>query len=461
MTLLPVCRLSLRAARLFGLACVAPALALAQPAPTGAGSDGAGAARRAAAPVERVERVERAARIEPLRLRLGLIEGLSGPFANAGEAVERNFVFAVERINARGIRIGSRPLVLELESLDSKGEVEGALQALQAAADRDVRVILQGNSSAVAAGIVAAVDRHNARNPGREMLFLNYSAIDPSLTREKCSFWHFRFDADLGMRLTALLGPLREDASVRRAYLINQNYSFGQQFSRLARERLAKLRPDIEIVGDDLIPIGRVKDFGPYVQKIRASGADVVLTGNWGNDLTLLVRAARESALETRFHTFYANGLGAPAAIGSAGAGRVLAVAEWHYNAATPGMRDVYREFTRRFPKPADDYFHARMLLMTEMLAAAAVQAGSVEPVAIAGALEDRSVEEGGVAMTIRAADHQVQTDLYLSMMDRAGSAGVELDIEGSGYGFRTVARLPAAAVSEPADCRMSRPVSR
>ena len=391
-------------------------------------------------------------------LRLGLIEGLSGPFANAGEAVERNLLFAIERINARGIRVGGTPLVLELVSLDSKGEVDGALQSLQAAADRDIRVVLQGNSSGVAAGIIGAIEKHNQRNPGREMLFLNYSAIDPALTRDKCSFWHFRFDADLEMRLTALLGALKDDRSVRRAYLINQNYSFGQEFARLARERLAQLRPDIEIVGDDLIPIGKVKDFGPYAQKIRASDADVVLTGNWGNDLTLLVRAARESALDARFLTFYANGLGAPAAIGGAGAGRVLAVAEWHYNADTPGMGETYEAFTRRFPKPADDYFHARMLLMMEMLARAAEKAGSIEPKALALALEGMSIEQGGVALQMRADDHQVQTDLYVSMMERVGSPGVDKDIEGSGFGFRTVARLPAAAVATPSSCRMNRP---
>ena len=394
-------------------------------------------------------------------MRLGLIEGLSGPFANAGEAVERNLLFAIERINARGVRVGGEPLVLELVSLDSKGEVDGALQSLQAAADRDIRVVLQGNSSGVAAGIIGAIEKHNQRNPGREMLFLNYSAIDPVLTRDKCSFWHFRFDADLEMRLTALLGALKDDRSVRRAYLINQNYSFGQEFARLARERLAQLRPDIEIVGDDLIPIGKVKDFGPYAQKIRASDADVVLTGNWGNDLTLLVRAARESALDARFLTFYANGLGAPAAIGGAGAGRVLAVAEWHYNADTPGMRQTYEAFTRRFPKPADDYFHARMLLMMEMLARAAEKAGSIEPKALALALEGMSIEQGGVALQMRADDHQVQTDLYVSMMDRVGSPGVDKDIEGSGFGFRTVARLPAAAVATPSSCRMNRPAGR
>ena len=349
---------------------------------------------------------------EPLRLRLALIEGLSGPFANAGEAVERNLVFAVERINARSLRVGGRPLVLELASLDSRGEVEGALQALQAAIDRGIRVVFQGNSSGVAAGLIAAIDRHNQRNPDRALLFLNYSAIDPELTRQRCSFWHFRFDAHLGMRMTALLQPIVDDTAVKRVFLLNQNYSFGQEFARLARSRLAQIRPDIEIVGDDLVPIGRVKDFGPYVQKIRASGADAVLTGNWGNDLTLLVRAARESGLDLRFYTFYANGLGAPAAIGDAGAGKVLAVAEWHYNAETPGMRALHQAFRRRFPDPQHDYFHARMLLMVEMLARATVAAGTDAPAAIANALEGLDIEEGGVALSMRADDHQVQTDL-------------------------------------------------
>ena len=398
---------------------------------------------------------------EPLRLRLGLIEGLSGPFANAGEAVERNLVFAIERVNARSPRVAGRPLVIELASFDSRGEVEGALQALQAAADRGIRVVLQGNSSGVAAGLIAAIDRHNQRNPGRAMLFLNYSAIDPELTRQRCSFWHFRFDAHLGMRMTALLRPIADDTAVKRVFLLNQNYSFGQEFARLARERLRTIRPDIEVVGDDLVPIGRVKDFGPYVQKIRASGADAVLTGNWGNDLTLLVRAARESGLDLRFYTFYANGLGAPAAIGEAGAGKVLAVAEWHYNADTPGMRALHHAFRRRFPDPPHDYFHARMLLMVEMLAQATVAAGSDDPVAIARELEGRRIEEGGVALRMRAADHQVQTDLLVSLMERAGAEGVATDIEGSGFGFRTVRRLPAAEVSDPPDCRMARPAGR
>ena len=37
-----------------------------------------------------------------------------------------------------------------------------------------------------------ALEKHNARNPGKEVLFLNYAAVDPDLTNSKCSYWHFR-----------------------------------------------------------------------------------------------------------------------------------------------------------------------------------------------------------------------------------------------------------------------------
>ncbi|MFO0206243.1 MAG: ABC transporter substrate-binding protein, partial [Betaproteobacteria bacterium] len=160
---------------------------------------------------------------------------------------------------------------------------------------------------------------------------------------------------------------------------INQDYSFGREVARSARQMLAARRPDVQIVGDELHPLGRIRDFAPYAAKIRQAGADTVITGNWGNDLTFLVRAARDAGLEASFYTFYGNGLGAPAAIGEAGVGRVRAVAEWHYNAGLPAMDAVYADFRQRYPEPRDDYFQARMTVLIEMLVRAIEAAGSTE----------------------------------------------------------------------------------
>jgi len=401
------------------------------------------------------------AAVEPIRL--GMIEGLSGPFANAGEAVARNLHFAVARVNARGgVRLpgGARPLALA--TFDSKGQVEEALLQLKRASDDGVRFILQGNSSAVAGALIDAIGRHNERAPAGRQLLLNYSAVDPALTNERCSFWHFRFDAHAEMRMAALMQVIEADPRVRRVYLINQDYSFGREVARSARDMLARWRPDVQIVGDELHPLGRIRDFAPYAAKIRQAGADTVVTGNWGNDLTFLVRAARDAGLEASFYTFYGNGLGAPAAIGEAGVGRVRAVAEWHYNAGLPAMDAVYADFRQRYPEPRDDYFQARMTVLIEMLVRAIEAAGSTEAAAVAQRLAGMryTAAQGNPLgeVWMRPEDHQLQAPLYVSVMERVGSRGVVRDVEGSGFGFRTERRLGAAETGRPSACRMVRP---
>jgi branched-chain amino acid transport system substrate-binding protein len=398
---------------------------------------------------------------EPIRL--ALIEGLSGAFGNAGEAVWRNLLWATERVNRRGgVHVGARARPLELLRMDSQGNTEEALQLLRAALDRGIGFVLQGNGSATAAALVAALDRHNEREPQRRALLLNYSAVDPALTNERCSFWHFRFDAHADMRLAALTEVLCGELSVRRVYLIGQDYSFGQHIVRRAREMLAARRPDMAIVGSELHPLGRVKDFLPYAAKIKASGAQAVLTGDWGNDLTLLARALREAGVQARLFTFYGNALGAPAAIGAAGLGRVVAVSEWHPNVGGAASEAFYAAFRQRFPEPQDDYVHLRMQVLVEMLTAAIERARSTDAVAVARALEGASFDPrtlGGLhAATMRAADHQLQQPLVVSVMERAGTPGVAHDVEGSGFGFRSLRRLDAAAATQPHQCRMTRP---
>ena len=399
------------------------------------------------------------AQSEPIKI--ALIESLSGPFANTGEAVFRNLYWATERVNARGgvkLSASSGLRKLQLERYDSKGQNEEALSALRSAIDDGVQFVMQGNSSATAGVLIDAINKHNEREPQRRVLFLNYAAVDPALTNEKCSFWHFRFDAHADMRLAALMEVLKDDTSVQRVYLIGQDYSFGQAVSREARRQLSVQRPDVQVVGDELHPLGRVKDFAPYAAKIKASGAQAVITGNWGNDLTLLVKAAKDIGFEGKFYTFYGNALGAPAAIGDAGLDRVLAVAEWLPNAPGASSEAFYQSFRQRFPKPADDYVHLRMQLMVQALAQALEAAGSTQPLAVAQQLERTSVTLAGQHGIMRASDHQFQQTLMVGLMQRQGGAGVKFDVEGSGYGFKVIRQIPAARAELPSRCKMERP---
>ena len=328
---------------------------------------------------------------EPIRL--AFIEGLSGAFGKAGEAVFRNLLLATERVNRRdGVRVAGTARPLLLQRLDCKGSTEEAVALLRWAFDQRIGFVLQGNSSATAAALIDALAKHNEREPQRRALFLNDSAVDPALTNECFSFWHFRFGAHADMRLA-------------------------------------------------------------------------VLTAKWGNDLTLLVRALRKVGSDAKLHTSYGNALGAPAVIGEAGIGRVLAVAEWHPNGGGAASDAFYADSRQRFTQPQDDHVHVRIQLLVEMLAAAIERAGSAEAAAVARALGGlgSNVTSMGAwhAATMRAADHQLQQPLVVSQMERAGSPGVPHDVEGSGFGFRTVRRLQPAAVAQAHSCRMSRPDRR
>ena len=410
-------------------------------------------------------------------VRIAMVESLSGPFANTGEAVFRNLVWAAERVNARGgVKLpgGNRPLLVM--RYDSKGQNEEALSALRSAIDDGAQFVMQGNSSATAAALMDAINKNNERDPGRRVLFLNYSAGDPVLTNEKCSFWHFRFDAHSDMRMAALMQAIKDDRALQKVYLIGQDYSFGQAVLGEAKKQLGLQRPDVQVVGDELHPVGRVKDFLPYANKIKASGAQAVITGNWGNDLTLLVKAAKDAGFDGKFYTFYGNALGAPAAIGEAGVGKVVAVADWLPNVPTQGSEAFYQSFRERFPKPEDDYVHMRMQLMVESLAQALERAGTAAPAvpasavspapgkaaaidvaAVATQLERADVRLAGQSGRMRASDHQFQQALVVGVMEKSGTPGVKFDVEGSGYGFRVVKQISAAQAEQATTCQMKR----
>jgi branched-chain amino acid transport system substrate-binding protein len=185
-----------------------------------------------------------------------------------------------------------------------------------------------------------------------------------------------------------------------------------------------------------------------------------VITGNWGNDLTLLVKAAREAGYEGKFYTFYGNALGAPAAIGEAGLGRVIAVADWLPNVPGEASAQFYKSFRQRFPKPSEDYVHVRMQLMIEALAQAVEKAGDTDPVAVALQLEKARVGIAGQSGSMRAQDHQFQQPLVVGVMARQGTSGVPFDVEGSGYGFKVVRQIKAEQARLPSTCQMVRPGS-
>ena len=382
-------------------------------------------------------------------VKIAWIDPLTGLMGPVGNNFVKSFQYFGEKANA------SNPagVKFEMVNFDNKLSPAESLNALKAALDQGIRYIAQGAGSSVAGALIDAVNKHNERNPGKEVLYLNYAAVDPDFTNSKCSYWHFRLDADTSMKMEAMSTYMKDQKDIQKVYLLNQNYAHGQQVARFAKENLARKRPDVQIVGEDLHPLAQVRDFAPYIAKIKASGADTVITGNWGSDLSLLVKAANEGGYNGKFYTYYAGFVGVPTALGTTGAGRVFQVAYGHYNMG--GQMDQWmKEFNQRYN---DDFTTGAVVHMYTLLGEAMARAKSTDPVKVAAALEGLKVKSFNGEVEMRKADHQLQQPLYMMVWDKT-SAKYPYTAEKTGMTMVPLKEYPPYVSSTPTSCQMKRP---
>jgi branched-chain amino acid transport system substrate-binding protein len=385
-------------------------------------------------------------------IKIAYVDPLSGPFAGVGANLLKHFQFAVDDINKR--QAAGPGIKFEMATFDNKASPQETLTQLKQVIDQNVRFVVQGQGSGAAAALIDAIEKHNERNPGQSILYMNYAAVDPDLTNSKCSFWHFRFDANTDMKMEALTEYIKGRQDVKNVFLINQNYAHGHQVSRVAKELLARKRPDVKIVGDDLHPLGQVRDFAPYIAKMRAANADTVITGNWGPDLALLVRAARDAGLNANFYTYYAGVIGTPTAVGPAGENRMHQVGYWHPNIAGYPAETMYLDFKKRF---GEEWYAVATYTSLNMLADAIKRTKSTDPLTVALALEGAKFTAPNGDVEIRAADHQLLQPLWISTWSKVGGANKH-DIEKTGYTWKTEVAYPTYVASQPTSCNMKRP---
>ena len=383
-------------------------------------------------------------------VKIAWLDPLSGLMAAVGTNQLKSFQFIAEEFNKKN----AAGVKFEIIGIDNKLSPQETTSALRSAMDQGARYITQGNGSGPALAIIDALEKHNARNPGKELLYMNYAAVDPDLTNNKCSYWHFRLDADTSMKMEALTTYLKDQADLKKVYILGQNYSHGQQVSKYAKEMLKNKRPDVQIVGDDLHPLAQVRDFAPYIAKIKQSGADSVITGNWGSDLSLLIKAANDAGLNNvKFYTYYAYGSGSPTAMGAAAEGRVFAVAYGHYN-----MGGEIQRLQAEFKKKMNDDLTQMSIYNTFMLLDAAfAKTKSTDPVKVAAALEGMKLKSFNGEIEVRKTDHQLQQGLYITRWDKAGGK-FPYDAENTGYTMAPVKYYEPYVASTPTSCQMKRP---
>ncbi|GAA3992853.1 branched-chain amino acid ABC transporter substrate-binding protein [Comamonas faecalis] len=387
-------------------------------------------------------------------LKIGLVETLSGSQASTGLMFKTATRYVIDQINADGGWDGEP---VQLVEYDNQGGPAGASDKVKAALADGVQLIIQGSSSAVSGQITEDVRKFNLRNPGKEVVFLNVGGEALELTGDRCHFHHFRFNPNAQVRVKALVGAMKLDHGLgTKVYSINQNYSWGHDMEAaiVANAEVGGYK----VVEKTLHDTNRIQDFAPYVNKIIASQADTVLTGNWSNDLLLLMKASKAAGLNARFGTTF---LDQPGNIANAGDVALGNYVVHPFNADANGAQseqfaEDYKSKTGHYPVYVEGQTVFGLQMVASVLKNVKAEGGKLNTNTFAKTLEKAKFNSPLGESQMRADDHQILLPIVVSKV--AKDARYKAD--NTDMGFKTIKLFTAeeAAVPPQASCKMKRP---
>ncbi|NDW07331.1 branched-chain amino acid ABC transporter substrate-binding protein [Jiella pacifica] len=387
---------------------------------------------------------------EPLKI--GIIESLSGSQTSTGRLYATAVEYGVDKINEAGGFNGEPVQVTEYDN--AGGAPEAADKFRQAVAD-GVDIIFQGASSAIAGQLTEDVRKHNIRNPGKEVMFINLGGEAMELTGEKCQFYHFRFTTTAPMRVNALVNAMKEAGDLgTKAYAINQNYSWGQDVQ--AAVEAAAGEGGYEVVDEVLHDVNKIQDFAPFVARIKAAAPDTVFTGNWSNDLLLLMKAAGDAGLDVTFATAFLDQPGNIANAGKTALGHYIANNYDNAASESDAFPQAYKQATGHVPIFVEGHSAFALAQLQQALGTLDLGGGDIDVTKIALALEDTTYETPVGPVTVRKEDHQTIRPVVVSkVVENAKYPADDTDM-----GFETVKIVPAEEAIYPVQesCDMQRP---
>lgn len=220
-------------------------------------------------------------------VKLGINEVRSGAFTTNGDRVVWAVEAAVKEVNEAGGLIGKK-IELVIEDNQLKGEI--AVQKLKKMILEDnCQIIIQGSSSGVGGAIAQQMPRY-------KRIYLCTNAEAMAITGENFTPYTFRTCLNAAQHVKAL-AKYFAGKGLKKAFLLNQDYSWGYDVAKYYEMYITQYAKDAKVVGKEFHPMFN-KDFGPYLSKIQAAGADHVLTGNWGTDMTQLITQGRSLGLK-------------------------------------------------------------------------------------------------------------------------------------------------------------------
>lgn len=339
---------------------------------------------------------------EPIKL--GVTEPLSGTFKDIGDRYLEGVEYAAKVINEQGGLLGRQVKVYPIDS-ELKPDV-ATRKAKKLILQDNVKYFQGGTGSSVGAAMSALALKNN-------VLMTSYGMEAASLTGKKCNKNFFRADCNTDTHSYALAAWVAK-SGYKKVFGIGQDYSFGHEAMSAFIKKLNQLNPSIKMVGEIFHKIGE-KDFAPYVSQIIASGAEVIFTPNWGNDLTLLLKQAKPLGLKAKFVCYFLNDDYCIRAVANDDA-VIGSIAGDVYMLTIPS--EANKKFVEGFYNARGYYpswLRGKSYQATMFWAEAVKKAGKDDVDAVRGAWEGLTFEGPAGKWYMRPCDHQAQVPIWMA----------------------------------------------
>jgi branched-chain amino acid transport system substrate-binding protein len=212
-------------------------------------------------------------------------------------------------------------------------------------------------------------------------------------------------------------------------YILCQDYLFGHSMANGFKVGLKEYYPEAEIVGEDYHKLF-LKDFAPYLTKIKASGAEVIYTGDWIPDAENLLVQARQMGIKLPFANLFLDEPNMLHRVGVKGTEGLIHIAQ--FGSSPPAFKtpeqikyykawnDLWEAGKWKAPFNTPLYKHGTgnigsYRMQTYWLLSVIERAGSTDPEKIIKVWEGDTYEDiSGMVYYMRPCDHKDAHDLFV-----------------------------------------------
>jgi len=226
-------------------------------------------------------------------IKIAIVASFSGPAALNGQLYWLCVNWVAYDLNKRGgIMVDGKKKLIEVIKADHMGKPDQCKKITERMILQEKVHVLWGTDGSHLMKII------NETANKYKVIAVNAMSLSDDLM-DASNFSRYAFHASfsteqVGRGMAYYYGQIRKKE--KKFYILCQDYSFGHQMAEGFKKGLKEYYPEAQIVGEDYHKLF-LTDYAPYLEKIKASGAEVIYTGDWLPDAGNLLKQARQMKL--------------------------------------------------------------------------------------------------------------------------------------------------------------------